>query len=70
MFFCGSSSPIEIEKSGNVSDADLRHICQLVEEKDGGPAWIHMMDRSTPNMGYQAWRRDPQVASCLYIWFY
>lgn len=29
-----------------------------------------MMDRSTPNMGYQAWRRDPQVASCLYIWFY
>ncbi|KAF9622888.1 hypothetical protein IFM89_035121 [Coptis chinensis] len=25
-------------------------LCQLVEVKDGGPAWIHMMDRSTPAM--------------------
>ncbi|KAK9926440.1 hypothetical protein M0R45_023672 [Rubus argutus] len=55
-----------VKKSGNVSDADLRHICQLVEEKDGGPAWIRMMDRSTPNMGYQAWRRDPQTGPPQY----
>lgn len=45
-----------------VTDADLRYLDGLVEEKDGGPAWIQMMDRSTPNMSYQAWRRDPEVA--------
>ena len=27
----------------------------------GGPCWIHMMDRATPNMTYQAGRRDPKV---------
>ncbi|XP_062026218.1 uncharacterized protein LOC133742548 [Rosa rugosa] len=61
-----SSSQIEQEESCNVSNEDLRHICQLVEEKDGGPAWIHMMDRSTPTMGYQAWRRDPQTGPPQY----
>ncbi|PRQ16747.1 putative START-like domain-containing protein [Rosa chinensis] len=60
------SSQIEQEESCNVSNEDLRHICQLVEEKDGGPAWIHMMDRSTPTMGYQAWRRDPQTGPPQY----
>lgn len=68
-FGSGSCSQIEKEESCSVTDEDLRHICQLVEEKDGGPAWIHMMNKSTPTMGYQAWRRDPQVASCLYFWF-
>ncbi|XVF51181.1 hypothetical protein PTKIN_Ptkin04bG0163800 [Pterospermum kingtungense] len=52
------SSQIEKEKTGFVTDEDLEHLCKLVEEKDGGPAWIHMMDRSTPTMAYQAWRRD------------
>ena len=44
-----------------MTDEDLKHLCKLVEEKDGGPAWIHMMDRATPTMGYQAWRRDLEV---------
>ncbi|CAH9089552.1 unnamed protein product [Cuscuta epithymum] len=48
------------EKSVLVDDNDLHQLCQLVEEKDGGPDWIHMMDRSTPNMSYQAWHRDLQ----------
>ncbi|XP_050376806.1 uncharacterized protein LOC126794190 [Argentina anserina] len=61
-----SSSQIENDESCNVSDDDLRHICQLVEEKDGGPAWIHMMNKSTPTMGYQAWRRDPQTGPPQY----
>ncbi|PKI64389.1 hypothetical protein CRG98_015249, partial [Punica granatum] len=46
--------------SSLVMDDDLEYLCRLVEEKDGGPAWIQMMDRSTPTMGYQAWRRDPE----------
>ncbi|XP_041016122.1 uncharacterized protein LOC121258644 [Juglans microcarpa x Juglans regia] len=43
-----------------VTEEDLEHLCELVEMKDGGPRWIEMMDRSTPNMSYQAWRRDPK----------
>jgi hypothetical protein len=35
------------------------HLWRLVEEKDAGPAWIHMMDRTLPDFRYQAWRRDP-----------
>lgn len=45
-----------------VTKEDADHLCRLVEEKDGGPAWIQMMDRSTSTMSYQAWRRDPEVA--------
>lgn len=58
-----SSSKLETEKSSVVNVDDLKHLHNLVEEKDGGPAWIQMMDRSTPNMSYQAWRRDPEVES-------
>ncbi|MED6169130.1 hypothetical protein PIB30_018468 [Stylosanthes scabra] len=50
----------ENEVSALVTEQDLKHLIQLVEEKDGGPAWIQMMDRSTPTMSYQAWRRDPE----------
>lgn len=50
-----------MEQSSFVTEDDLEHLCRLVEEKDGGPVWIQMMDRSTPTMAYQAWRRDPEV---------
>lgn len=49
-----------------VTEHDLLHLWKLVEEKDGGPAWIQMMDRSTPTMSYQAWRRDPEVFISLF----
>ena len=60
---CSSGSASEGEKGlrGLVTEGDLQNLCKLVEEKDGGPAWIQMMDRSTPTMSYQAWRRDPEV---------
>ncbi|XP_004245442.2 uncharacterized protein [Solanum lycopersicum] len=60
-----SSLHLEAEKLV-VTDADLRYLDGLVEEKDGGPAWIQMMDRSTPNMSYQAWRRDPETGPPQY----
>lgn len=47
------------EESFVLPENDLKDLYQLVEMKDGGPSWIKMMDRSTPTMGYQAWRRDP-----------
>ena len=32
-----------------VDTGDLMHLRRLVEEKDGGPAWIHMMDKTLPD---------------------
>ncbi|XP_016455599.2 uncharacterized protein LOC107779655 [Nicotiana tabacum] len=60
-----SSSELEGEKSV-VTEADLLYLDGLVEESDGGPAWIQMMDRSTSNMSYQAWRRDPETGPPQY----
>ncbi|KAF7828089.1 StAR-related lipid transfer protein 7, mitochondrial [Senna tora] len=62
----GSSSQVENDKSSLLTERDLEHLSKLVEEKDGGPAWIQMMDRSTPNMTYQAWRRDPETGPPQY----
>ncbi|KEH42916.1 putative START-like domain-containing protein [Medicago truncatula] len=60
--YSATSSSGESEKGlrSIVTEHDLQNLCKLVEEKDGGPAWIQMMDRSTPNMTYQAWRRDQE----------
>lgn len=44
-----------------VTEEDLQHLFRLVEVTDGGPEWHKMMDKSLPNMRYQAWRRDPEV---------
>eukprot|EP00252_Welwitschia_mirabilis_P011341 TRINITY_DN254_c0_g1_i1.p1 TRINITY_DN254_c0_g1~~TRINITY_DN254_c0_g1_i1.p1 ORF type:complete len:313 (+),score=38.98 TRINITY_DN254_c0_g1_i1:383-1321(+) len=44
-----------------LSNKDLEHFCQLLTETDGGPTWHLVMDRTTPTMTYQAWRRDPEV---------
>ncbi|KAK9122336.1 hypothetical protein Syun_019953 [Stephania yunnanensis] len=61
-----SGAHLEREKSLAVTGEDLEHLCKVVEEKDGGPAWIKMMERSTPNMSYQAWRRDPETGPPQY----
>lgn len=61
-----SSSQVQKESSVAVTDDDLKHLSRLVEVKDGGPSWIQMMDRSTPNMSYQAWRRDPETGPPQY----
>lgn len=58
----GRSSEFQRESTIPVNEVDLQYISRLVTEKDGGPAWIQMMDRSTPTMSYQAWRRDLEVA--------
>ncbi|KAI4326772.1 hypothetical protein L6164_019309 [Bauhinia variegata] len=61
-----SSSQMEKDKSPLLTEHDLEHLFKLVEEKDGGPAWIQMMDRSTSTMSYQAWRRDPETGPPQY----
>ncbi|KAK8685104.1 hypothetical protein V6N13_041113 [Hibiscus sabdariffa] len=61
-----SSSQNGKENLGFVTDEDLEHLFKLTEEKDGGPAWIHMMDKSTPTMAYQAWQRDLEIGPTQY----
>uniref|UniRef100_A0A0A0KK71 START domain-containing protein n=1 Tax=Cucumis sativus TaxID=3659 RepID=A0A0A0KK71_CUCSA len=61
-----SSSKLEGEKLARLTEEDLKNLYRLVEEKDGGPSWIQMMDRSTATMSYQAWRRDPQTGPPQY----
>ncbi|KAL3834889.1 hypothetical protein ACJIZ3_009625 [Penstemon smallii] len=61
-----SLSKLDDEKPSVVDEEDLQHLHKLVEEKDGGPAWIQMMDRSTSNMSYKAWRRDPEIGPPQY----
>lgn len=63
--FCSSS---EVGKADGVpvTHKDLEHLYHLLERKDGGPRWKHMMDRSTPDMSYQAWQRDPETGPPQY----
>ncbi|XP_031491273.1 uncharacterized protein LOC116258323 [Nymphaea colorata] len=67
----GSSSAVmdsspEKDQSAVVNDSDFEHLWRLVEMRDGGPDWHEMMDRETPTMTYQAWRRDPQTGPPQY----
>ncbi|CAK9141582.1 unnamed protein product [Ilex paraguariensis] len=61
-----SSSQLKNEESVVITKEDLEHLCHLVERKDGGPTWKHLMDRSNPNMSYQAWQRDPETGPPQY----
>ncbi|XWS38056.1 hypothetical protein CRYUN_Cryun19dG0098200 [Craigia yunnanensis] len=60
------TSQLNEGRSSVVTEEDLKQLWQLVEMRDGGPGWIHMMDRSAPNMSYQAWRRDPKTGPPQY----
>ncbi|KAE8791083.1 hypothetical protein D1007_34526 [Hordeum vulgare] len=53
------SEPAEDDELA-VNTPDLMHLRRVVEEKDGGPAWTHMMDRTLPTFRYQAWKREPE----------
>lgn len=44
-----------------VSETDLEHLSQLFEGKAEEMEWQSMMERTTPNMAYQAWRHEPKV---------
>ncbi|KAL2249107.1 uncharacterized protein LOC105166783 [Sesamum indicum] len=61
-----SSSELGKEDSVLITYEDLEHLCHLVERKDAGPPWKHVMDRSTQNMRYQAWQREPETGPPQY----
>ncbi|KAI4319941.1 hypothetical protein MLD38_033476 [Melastoma candidum] len=60
-----STTPAQ-DISNLLTKGDLKELWLLVEEKDGGPEWTHIMDRYTLTMSYQAWRRDPKMGPPQY----
>ncbi|XP_038998637.1 uncharacterized protein LOC120123921 [Hibiscus syriacus] len=45
---------------------NLALLLHLLEGKDGEMEWQRMMERTTTNMSYQAWRHEPEVVSDLF----
>ncbi|KAK5844106.1 StAR-related lipid transfer 7, mitochondrial [Gossypium arboreum] len=49
-----------------VTENDLAHLLHLLEGKDGEMEWQRMMERTTSNMSYQAWRQEPESGPAIY----
>ncbi|CDY10698.1 BnaA05g16640D [Brassica napus] len=49
-----------------VTEKDLEHLLHLLEAENANMEWQSMMDKSTPNMNYQAWRHEPQTGPVVY----
>ncbi|XP_058105520.1 uncharacterized protein LOC131248994 [Magnolia sinica] len=49
-----------------VTQKDLEHLLHLLDGKVGESTWQNLMERSTPNMLYQAWRHEPEVGPTIY----
>ncbi|KAL3507700.1 hypothetical protein ACH5RR_033082 [Cinchona calisaya] len=49
-----------------VTENDLELLLHLLDGKDGEMAWQSMMERSTPNLAYQAWRHEPVTGPVVY----
>jgi hypothetical protein len=54
--------PIFEGEHDTVTEKDLEHLLQLLDNKESGDtAWQNLMERTTSNMTYKAWRREPEV---------
>lgn len=49
-----------------VAEKDLEHLLHLLDGKVGDSVWQNQMERTTPNMIYQAWRHEPEVGPIIY----
>ncbi|XP_039001738.1 uncharacterized protein LOC120128027 isoform X3 [Hibiscus syriacus] len=49
-----------------VTENDLAHLLHLLEAKDGEMEWQRMMERTTSNTSYQAWRQEPESGPAVY----
>ena len=60
---CFSGSTSGAFKGGHdvVAEKDLEHLLYLLDGKAGVAVWQNQMERTTPNMIYQAWRHEPEV---------
>lgn len=65
-----SGDKVEEKEHDIVTQADLEHLLHLLEGKDGVMDWQSFMERSTPNMQYQAWRHESEVDSDVQFSFH
>ncbi|CDO99168.1 unnamed protein product [Coffea canephora] len=49
-----------------VTENDLAHLLHLLDGKDGEMAWQSMMERSTPNLAYRAWRYEAETGPVVF----
>ncbi|XP_021727741.1 uncharacterized protein LOC110694877 [Chenopodium quinoa] len=49
-----------------LTENDLEHLLHILEEKDGEFSWQCLMERTTSNMSYKAWRHEPENAPTIY----
>ncbi|TVU41938.1 hypothetical protein EJB05_15498, partial [Eragrostis curvula] len=50
-----------------VTERDLEHLLQLLDNMESGDSsWQHLMERTTSNMIYKAWRREPEVGPIMH----
>lgn len=64
LFISDSSSaeaPNDQQDQDIVTEKDLEHLLQFLDGKVVDTAWQQFMERTTPNMVYQAWRHEPEV---------
>jgi len=61
----GPSTTAEEREQDIVTENDLEHLLHLFG-RDGEMEWQSMMERSTPNMSYQAWRHEPETGLTVY----
>ncbi|XP_020092487.1 uncharacterized protein LOC109712996 [Ananas comosus] len=62
----GSSSVTFEGEHDVVTEKDLEHLLYLLDGKIGDAAWQNLMERTTHNMIYQAWRHEPEVSPIIY----
>ncbi|XP_068661163.1 uncharacterized protein [Aristolochia californica] len=55
------SASDEEDEQPELTEMDLRSLISYIEERDGGPQWQLIMEKSTDTLTYQAWYRDPEV---------
>ncbi|KAM0873122.1 hypothetical protein ACQ4PT_038306 [Festuca glaucescens] len=54
-------------KHDSITEKDLDHLVQLLDDKESGhTAWQHLMERTTYNMTYKAWRHEPEVGPIMH----
>ncbi|CAN0887207.1 StAR-related lipid transfer protein 7, mitochondrial [Linum grandiflorum] len=59
--FSHSASSTCEEREELVTENDLEHLLFLLEGKDSQMDWQCIMEKTPPNMSYQAWRYEPQT---------
>ncbi|KAF8732086.1 hypothetical protein HU200_016046 [Digitaria exilis] len=63
----GSGRTIFEGEHDTVTEKDLEHLLQLLDNKESGDtAWQNLMERTTSNMTYKAWQREPEEGPIMY----